>query len=158
MKLYSMRISPTHLQPITVISLGLSKWGSSHNSYLHSVTFLIAENVELTSNKESQFTCPGDQVTFTCRVFESSSLEWRSPLITQTFAYISTDTPLQTFIRGSFTATLISVSGSALNSNFTSTLQVTASRMFMRNETTVTCLNSASDNKTDNFTMAGKLY
>ena len=97
-------------------------------------------------------------MTFTCRVFGSSALEWRSPLITLIASYISTDTPLQTLIRGPFTATLIDISGAGLNANFTSTLQVNLSKMMMRNETTVMCLNSASDNKTDNFTMAGKLY
>ena len=127
-------------------------------SFLLSVTFLIIDNVELTSNKERQFTCPGDLVTFTCRVFGSSALEWRSSLITLIASYIPTDTPLQTLTRGPFTATLIDISGAGLSTNFTSTLQVPVSRMIMRNETTVMCLNGASDNKTDNFTMAGKLY
>ena len=95
---------------------------------------------------------------FTCRVFGSSALEWRSPLITQTTSYIPTDTPLETLIRGPFTATLIDITGTGLSTNFTSTLQVNVSRMFMMNETNVMCLNGALDDKTDNFTMASKLY
>ena len=120
-------------------------------SFLHSVIFLIVDNVELTSNKERQFTCPGDQVVFTCRVFVSTSLEWRSPLITQTASYVVGDTPPGTLPRGPLTASLINVSGT----NFTSTLQVTASQMIMSNETTVMCL-STTANKTDNFTIAGE--
>ena len=94
---------------------------------------------------------------FTCRVLGGSSLEWRSSLITP-IKYIPTDTPLQTLNRDPLTVSLISVSGTNLNANFTSTLQVTVSRMMMRNETTVMCLNSALDNETDNFTMAGTFY
>ena len=113
------------------------------------------DNVKLTSNKERQFTCPGDQVIFTCRVFGSSSLEWRNPLITQITSYIAIDTPPQILNRDPLTISLISVTGTPLNANFTSTLQVTASRMIMRDETTVMCL-STTANKTDNFTIAGK--
>ena len=120
-------------------------------SFLHSVIFLIVDNVELTSNKERRFTCPGDQVIFTCQVFGSISLEWRSPLITQTTSYVVGDTPPGTLDRNPFTASLINVSGT----NFTSTLQVTASQMIMSNETTVMCL-STTANKTDNFTIAGE--
>ena len=112
---------------------------------------IIVDNVELTSNKERQFTCPGDVVTFTCRVFVSTSLEWRSPLITQTTAYVVGDTPPGTLDRNPFTAALSDASGT----NFTSTLQVTVSRMIMRDETTVMCL-STTANKTDNFTIAGE--
>ena len=90
--------------------------------------------MELTSDKTRQFTCPGDHVTFTCRVFRSSALEWRNPLITQTTSYVATDTPPNILPRGLLTATLIDVSGTNLNANFTSTLQVTVSRMMMRNE------------------------
>ena len=120
-------------------------------SFLHPVIFLTVDNVELTSNKERQFTCPGDQVIFTCRVFGSVSLEWRSPLITQTTSYVAADRPPRILDRNPFTASLINVSGT----NFTSTLQVTASRMIMSNETTVMCL-SFTANKTDNFTIAGE--
>ena len=126
-------------------------------SYLLSVNFLTVDNVELTSNKERQFTCPGDQVTFTCRVFGSISLEWRSPLITEPTTYAATSISPDTLDRSPFTASLIERSGTPLNSNFTSTLQVTASRMIMRDETTVMCL-STTANKTDNFTMAGRWY
>ena len=117
---------------------------------------LIADNVELTSNKQGRFTCPGDQVTFTCRVFGSFSLEWRSPLITRTASFIASNSFPRSLDRGPFTASLINVStnGTFTNANFTSTLQVTASRMIMRDATTVMCL-STTANETDNFTVAG---
>ena len=95
-------------------------------------------------------------MTFTCRVFRSSALEWRSPLITQTTSWTATDTAPSILPRGLLTATLIDVSGTNLNANFTSTLQVTASRMMRRIETTVTCLTGTLENATDNFTVAGK--
>ena len=113
------------------------------------------ENVELTSDKARRFTCDGDMVTFTCRVVGSSSLEWRSPLITQTTLYTSVSTPPDILIRGPFTISLVSVSGPTLNANITSTLQVTASRMIMRDATTVMCL-STTANETDNFSVAGE--
>ena len=94
-------------------------------------------------------------MTFTCRVIGPFSLEWRSPLITQRTLYVPGNTPPRILNRGLFTASLISVSGSFLIFNFASTLQVTASRMFVRNGTTVMCL-SSNANKTDNFTVAGK--
>ena len=125
-------------------------------SYLLSVTFLTVDNVELTSNKERQFTCPGDQVTFNCRVFGSPSLEWRSPRITEQTTY-TTSSNVDNLDRNPFTASLVERSGTPLNSNITSTLQVTASRMIMRDETTVMCLSSTAS-KTDNFTIAGKWY
>ena len=94
-------------------------------------------------------------MTFTCQVFRSSALEWRNPLITQTTSYAAIDTPPNTLPRDPFTATLISVSGTNLQANFTSTLQVTVSRMMRKNETTVTCLSGTLENATDNFTVAG---
>ena len=128
--------------------------------YLHSSYHLsfTVENVELTSNKERQFTCPGDQVIFTCRVFGSFSLEWRSPLITRRTSFIASNSFPRSVNRSPFNASLIkiSINGSAFtNANFTSTLQVTASRMFMRDATTVMCL-STTANETDNFTVAGQ--
>ena len=117
---------------------------------------LITENVELNSNKQRQFTCPGDQVIFTCRVFGSFSLEWRSPLITQTTSYTASSPP-DDLDRSPFTASLVERSGTGLNLNFTSTLQVTASRTFVREATTVICL-STTANKTDNFIVAGMHY
>ena len=123
---------------------------------LDHVIFLIVENVELTSNKKTRFTCPGQEVNFTCCVIGSSFLKWKNPLIRQ-IIYTANSPTSDITVRGPFIASLISVSGknTPLNANFTSTLQVTASRMIMRDATTVTCL-SASDSKTDNFTVAGK--
>ena len=74
-----------------------------------------------------QFMCPGDQVIFTCRVFGSSSLEWRSPLITQTTPYIASATPPMILNCDPLTVSLISVSGTPLNANFTSTLAINIS-------------------------------
>ena len=116
---------------------------------------LHAENIELTSSKAGRFTCPGDQVTFTCRVFRSSALEWRNPLITQLTSYTALYTPPNLLPRGPLNATLISVSGTNLQANFTSTLQVAISRMMRRNETTVMCFSGTLENVTDNFTVAG---
>ena len=118
---------------------------------------LMADNVELTSSKQQRFTCPGEQVIFTCRVFGSVTLEWRSPLVTQPTVYLPNDRPPRIFTPGLFTAALINVStnGTNVNTNFTSTLQVTASRMIRREATTVMCL-STSANETDNFTVAGE--
>ena len=117
--------------------------------------YSTVDNAKLTSNKEWQFTCPGDEVTFTCRVFGSSSLEWRSPLITQITSYGADATPSMILNRDPLSISLISVSGTPLNANFTSTLQVTASRTIQRASTLVMCL-STTTNKTDNFTVAGK--
>lgn len=79
---------------------------------LPSLSYLLTvENVELTSNKERQFTCPGDQVIFTCQILGSTSLEWRSLLIAQPVTYRTDDRPPETLHRGSFTASLVSVSG-----------------------------------------------
>ena len=94
-------------------------------------------------------------MTFTCRVFGSSALEWRGPLIPQQIRYTAGSTPPATLSQGPFIASLIEVVGPNLNANFTSTLQVNASRMFMRDATTVMCL-SATANETDNFTTAGE--
>ena len=117
--------------------------------------FPIVGNVELTSDKTRQFTCPGDRVTFTCRVYGSVSLEWRSPLITQPTSYLATDMPPRILNRGRLSISLINVSGIPLNANFTSTLQVTASRMVMRDSSTVMCLSGTLKNVTDNFIIAG---
>ena len=128
-----------------------------HWYFLHSINYSsdFVENVELTSNKTRQLTCPGDLVIFTCRVFVSSSLEWRSPLITEQILYTASDRPPRILRRGSFTASLTNVSGTPLEANFTSTLQVTASTVFMSNAT-VMCLSSTPESETDNFTAAGK--
>ena len=94
-------------------------------------------------------------MTFTCGVFGSSSLEWRGPLITQLTSYTAASIPPDILNRDPFTASLIEKSDSSVNLNFTSTLEVNASRMFLRDETTVMCL-SSNANRTDNFTVAGK--
>ena len=92
---------------------------------------------------------------FTCRVLGSSSLQWCCPLITQTTSYVTDATPPMILNRDPLTVSLISVSGTPLNANFTSTLQVDVSRTIQKDATTVMCL-STTANKTDNFTVAGK--
>ena len=127
-------------------------------SYLHLHGYLsFLDNVQLTSNKNTtrRFTCPGDMVVFTCQVFGSSSLAWRSPLITQRTTYTRISTPPDVLNRDPFTATLINVNGPNLQANFTSTLQVTVSRMINRTKSTVMCL-SDRESETDNFTVAGE--
>ena len=96
---------------------------------------------------------------FTCQVFGSVTLEWRSPLFTQPTVYLPNDRPPRIFTPGPFTASLINVStnGTNVNTNFTSTLQVTASRMIMRDAITVMCL-STTANETDNFIITSKVY
>ena len=88
-------------------------------------------------------------MTFTCRVFGSASLEWRSPLITLPTSYRAGDVPPGILNQGPFTISLINVSGTTWNANFTSTLQVTASRMIARTDTTVTCLSGTLESETD---------
>ena len=132
-------------------------------SYLHLHGYLsFLDNVQLTSNKNKtrRFTCPGDQVVFTCEVFRSSSLEWRNPRIHPPFSYSSNPNTHVVMSQGSFTANLTNFSAepdTTLLTNFTSTLQVTVSKAMSRNETTVMCLRgNTGENKTDNFTYAGE--
>ena len=57
--------------------------------------------------------------------------------------------------RNEWGANLTSIAGSGIFSNFTSTLQVTASRMFARSDTTVECRNQPGVNMSSRFTVAG---
>jgi len=116
----------------------------------------LAGNVVLTSTvieDERQFACEGEMVTFTCQVIGSASLQWHSPLICQIVYTIRTTDPVVSM--PPFTATLTSIAGSGINSNFTSTLQVTASRMFAWTNTTVECRNQPGVNMSSRFTVAG---
>ena len=109
----------------------------------------LAGNVVLTSTvieDGRQFACEGEMVTFTCQVVRSASLQWYSPLIRTTDPVVSMPP---------FTATLTSIAGSGINSNFTSTLQATASRRFARINTTVECRNQPGVNMSSRFTVAG---
>ena len=128
--------------------------------YLYFTIFLIVENVQLTSDKNGRFTCHGQEVTFTCCVLGSSSLEWRNSLITGGITYTAVHGSGQVINRDYFATSLTDISKdntSTLNTNFTSTLRVNASRMFIINQTTILCTSTA-DNKTDTFTIAGKSY
>ena len=117
----------------------------------------VAGNVVLTSTVEEngrQFACEGEMVTFTCQVNRSFSLQWYSPLIRLIVYTTRLDDPV-VVSRSPFIATRTSIARSGFNSNFTSTLQVTASRAFTRNDTTVECRNQPGVNMSSRFTVAG---
>ena len=116
----------------------------------------LAGNVVLTSTvieHGRQFACDEEMVTFTCQVIRSASLQWHSPLIRQIVYNIRTTDPVVSM--SPFIANLTSIAGSGIFSNFTSTLQVTASRMFARINTTVECRNQQRVNMSSRFTVAG---
>ena len=95
-------------------------------------------------------------VTFTCHVLRSVFLQWKSPLIRHTpVVFVTGFTAPLSLLRPPFTATLTSIAGSGLNTNFTSTLQVNASRMFARNDTTVECRNLQGIGEESKFTVSG---
>ena len=117
----------------------------------------VAGNVVLTSTVEEngrQFACEGEVVTFMCRVFGSLALQWDSPLIRPVVFVTGFPAPVS-FTRPPFTATLTSIAGIGLNTNFTSTLQVNASRMFARNDSTVLCRNLQDIGEKSKFTVSG---
>ena len=117
---------------------------------------LLAGNVVLTSTvieDGRQFACDEEVVTFTCQVVRSASLQWYSPLIRLIVYNIRITDPVISM--PPFTANLTSIAGSGIFSNFTSTLQVTASRMFARSDTTVECRNQPGVNISSRFTVAG---
>ena len=117
---------------------------------------LLAGNVVLTSTvieDGRQFACDEEMVTFTCQVVRSASLQWHSPLIRLIVYNIRNTDPVVSM--PPFTANLTSIGRSGIFSNFTSTLQVTASRMFARSDTTVECRNQPGVNMSSRFTVAG---
>lgn len=122
---------------------------------------LIAGQLVLNSSvTESgrQFSCDGERVTFTCQVVGSSILQWNSPSISNNpITYIAGLTPPASTPRQGFLATLTSIAGGGANTNFTSTLEVTASREFPQNVTTVQCSNHREeDTMKANFTVASE--
>ena len=117
----------------------------------------VAGNVVLTSTvKENgrKFACEGEVVIFNCQVNRSLSLQWYSPLIRLIVYTTRLDDPA-VVSRSPFIATRTSIARSGLNSNFTSTLQVTASRAFTMNDTTVECRNQPGVSMSSRFTVAG---
>ena len=122
-------------------------------------SILVAGNVVLTSTVEEngrRFACDGEMVTFTCQVFRSVFLKWNSPLIRQTpVVFVTGFTALVSTSRPPFTATLTSIAGIGLNTNFTSTLQVNASRTFAKNDTSVGCRNLQGIGEESKFTVSG---
>ena len=102
-----------------------------------------------------QFACEREMVTFTCQVIRSLSLQWQSPLIPRLIVYTTRPEDAVVVSMPPFTANLTSIARSGISSNFTSTLQVTASRMFARSDTTVECRNQPGVNMSSRFTVAG---
>ena len=106
-------------------------------------SILVAGNVVLTSTVEvdgRQYACEAEVVTFTCQEVRSVFLKWDSPFIHQTpiVFFVSGFTALVSTSRPHFIATLTSIAGIGLSTNFTSTLQVNASRKFAKNYTNYT--------------------
>ena len=127
-----------------------------YDSTIH-IICSVAGNVMLTSTVEGdgrQFAC--NEFAFTCQVVRSLSVQWDSPLIRQDPIIFSIDPAAPVVVsRSSFIATLTSITRSGTNSNFTSTLQVNASRTFTRSDTTVECRNRLGVNESSRFTVAG---
>ena len=119
----------------------------------------VAGNVVLTSTvgeNGRRFACDGELVTFTCQVVQSVSLQWESPLTTPIiFDFTS---PQQSIPRRPFIITLTSIVGSGIMTNFTSILQVNASRTFARTNTIVMCLNQLRVSEESSFTVAGNWW
>lgn len=125
---------------------------------MHYFILLTVEgNVLLTSSLEGRrFACDGELITFTCQVVGSSSFQWNSPRIASNpIIFLSGDPTGVPTPRQPFLATLTSVLGSGFDANFTSTLQVNASRMFSQAGTTVQCRNQQQNSEQSNFTAAG---
>ena len=119
----------------------------------------LAGNVVLTSTviqDGRQFSCDGEMVTFTCHVIRSATLQWHSPLIRRIFYSTLINDPV-VVSRSPFIATRTSIARSGINSNFTSTLQVTASTVYAGGDTTVECRNQQSVSMTSTFTNAGNM-
>lgn len=120
----------------------------------------VAGNVMLTSTVEvngRQFACDGEMVTFNCQVVRSLTLQWHSPLIPQNpIVFQASFTAPTSDLRPPFNATLTSIAGMGPNTNFTSTMQVNASRTnFRGSDTTVECRNQQRVTEESIFTVAG---
>ena len=116
----------------------------------------LAGNVVLTSTliqDGRQFSCDGESVTFTCHVNRSATLQWHSSRIRHIVYSILTTDPVVSM--PPFLANLTSIARSGINSNFTSTLQVTASTVLSRGDTTVECRNQQGVNMSSTFRNAG---
>ena len=113
--------------------------------------YIPTANVELFSSVDEgkQFICPGELVNFTCEVFGSFSLKWRSNH-TDLITYTAVSIPPNTFTQSPFKATLTSASP-GVNPNITSTLMMTEPR----DTVSVQCLNAAQKSEMKNFTITG---
>ena len=129
---------------------------------MDSISF--AGNVVLTSTVEEngrQYACDGEMVTFTCQVIGTLSLQWDSPLFSDIVFPAGSTAPRSTSRSTSrlfVIATLNSISGSGINTNYSSTLLVNASREFARSNTTVECRNQLRVTQESRFTVAGKYW
>lgn len=120
----------------------------------------VAGNVMLTSTVEvngRQFACDGEMVTFNCQVVRSLTLQWHSPLIPQNpIVFQANFIAPRSDLRPPFNATLTSIAGMGPNTNFTSTMQVNASRTnFRGSDTTLECRNQRQVTEESIFTVAG---
>ena len=95
-------------------------------------------------------------MNFTCEVIGSIFLQWNSPRISGNPITYSTGltAPISTS-RPPFSANLMSITGIGSNTDFISTLQVTASRAFQEADTTVECRNQQGESREATFTAAG---
>jgi len=125
---------------------------------LTGISISVAGNVVLTSTVEEngrRFACDAELVTFTCQVVGSVSLQWETLLLSPGVIFTIGNTPTEPVSRPPFIATLTSVAGSGANTNYTSTLQVNASRTYTGTNTTLICLNQLRVSEESNFTVAG---
>ena len=115
---------------------------------------MSTDDVKLYSSVDEgrNFTCAEELVTFSCEVFRSFQLEWRSPQISPPIIYTAHDMPPDPIRRSLFEANLTSVNSSdgSENASITSTLKMTEPM----EEVFVQCL-SAQNNETESFTTTG---
>ena len=120
---------------------------------------LVAGNVVLNSTIaeiERRFSCEGELISFTCKVVESIFLQWTSPRFSgNPITYSAGVTAPTTTSRPPFVATLTSIAGVGLNTNFTSTLKVNASRAFQQADSTVQCRNQQGESSEAIFPVGG---
>lgn len=111
--------------------------------------------MKLTSNlRERNFTCEGEQITVTCEVFGSISLQWESSLFQQSIVYSAViDSPGRIVNRDLSEANLTSLSQGGIfsNSNITSTLTIAVNTT---DDVSVQCF-STQDNDTMTLTLSG---
>ena len=102
-------------------------------------------NSTITSTRNPQYACRGEQLTLTCGVTNAVSLQWASEpdiLCNSTISYTAGDDEGERRIKGSYQSYLVSVARDPPFSNFTSNLTFTPSESV--NSVTVVCGNQLS--------------